>query len=107
MSPKFTPRKLFIFCTGSLILVSLLLAVSTARSQYTEPTGGLFPTNLNIFQDNLKSGFTLLRSPMVVDIAITAVVFGATWSSMSESTLVKSPMAVGTVSIVVVIVVAF
>ncbi len=59
MSPKFTPRKLFIFCTGSLILVSLLLAVSTARSQYTEPTGGIFPTNLNIFQDNLKTGFTL------------------------------------------------
>lgn len=35
------------------------MTVAPIRAQYAEPSRGLFPTNLYIFQDNLKNGFTV------------------------------------------------
>lgn len=39
----------------SLVFAMLYLAVS-GSAQYTEPSGGLYPTNLEFFQDDVRSG---------------------------------------------------
>ncbi|MEO8168079.1 MAG: glycoside hydrolase family 9 protein, partial [bacterium] len=49
------------FVTRCTILIAsyLFLVIAPTYAQYTEPTGGLFPANLYIFQDNLRNGFTV------------------------------------------------
>ncbi len=53
--------KIFFLSPGEKLVAGLLAfftSCSLAFAQYTEPAGGLFPTNLIIFQDELAKGFS-------------------------------------------------